>query len=176
MSSVEDRQNSAASEQNARSEPLHLPGLVAELSPVEQLSFPGTTPLPMDVVSPSTQQPQMQTGAGVTRPLFDPNVSPRVTRNLPPLQTGALYSVQPTTTALRQPVVIPSTGKKSKGTMRPPPKGRRWLVHLVVTCILVLITVTTLMAVLPVGTQAEGGINIFHSIMDWSQGSDSNPS
>ena len=176
MSSVEDRQNSAASEQNTRSESLHLPGLVTELSPVEQLSFPGTTPLPMNVVSPSAQQPQTRAGAGVTRPLFDPNVSSGVTRNLPTLQTGALYSVQPTTTALRQPVVIPSTGKKSKGTMRPPPKGRRWLVHLVVTCLLVLISVTTLMAVLPAGTRAEGGFSMFHSIMDWSQGSNSNPS
>src|SRR6266571_7047100 len=124
MSSVEDRQNSAASEQNTRSESLHPPGLVTELSPVEQLSFPGTTPLPMNVVSPSAQQPQTRAGAGVTRPLFDPNVSSGVTRNLPTLQTGALYSVQPTTTALRQPVVIHSTGKKSKGSFQPPPEGR----------------------------------------------------
>ncbi len=158
MSSVEDRQNSAPSEQNARSRSLHLPGLVTQLSPVEQLSFPGTTPPPMDAAPLSAQQLQTQAGAGVTQPLFDPNVSPGVTRNLSTLHTGALYSVQPTTTALRQPVVIPSTGKKSKGVMRPPPKGRRWLVHLVVTCILVLITVTTLMAVLPVGTQAEGDL------------------
>src|SRR5437667_7940414 len=99
MSSVEDRQNSAASEQNARSGSLHLPGLVTQLSPVDQLSFPGTTPLPMNADSPSAQQPQMRTGAGVTQPLFDPSVSPGVTRNLSTLQTGALYSVQPTTTA-----------------------------------------------------------------------------
>lgn len=60
--------------------------------------------------------------------------------------------------------------------MRPPPKGRRWVVHVTVTCLLVLIAVSALMAVLPAGTNAEGGFNPFRPILNWSEGGNSNPS
>src|SRR5207249_7405982 len=140
MSFVEDRQNSAATDHKASGRSLNLPGLVTQLSPVEQLSFPDTPPLSMGTTP--LPGPQTQVGAGVTRPLS--NASPAVTRDLPVLQTGALFPIR-TTTALRQPVVIPRTGKRSQGTLRPPPNGRRWVVHLVVTCLLILISVSTLM-------------------------------
>src|SRR5438270_7489830 len=100
MSSVENRPNSVATG------PLELPGLVTQLSPVDQLSFPDSTSRPFGT-------PNYLPAPGVTRPLFDPEITPVITRNLPEVQTGALSPVRNTTGLLRQPVVIRSTGKKS---------------------------------------------------------------
>ncbi len=102
MSSVENRPNSITTE------PLELPGLVNQLSPVDQLSFPDSTTQPIGTPHPSNYL----SAPAVTRSLSDPGIMPVVTRNLPELQTGALSPVKNTTTALRQPVVIRSTGKK----------------------------------------------------------------
>ena len=164
MSSSEERQNSVTTG------PLQLPGLVTQLSPVDQLSFPDTTTQPFGTSYPSEHLP----APVVTRPLFNPITPPAVTRNLPELQTGALSPIRSTTTALRQPVVIPKTGKKSSGTMRPP-QGRRWVVHLAATVLLVLIALGTLMAVAPAGTNGEAGFNPFRPILSLAQGGNSNP-
>lgn len=169
MSSAEDRQNSVTTGS------LQLPGLVSQLSPVDQLSFPDTAAQPFGTPQSTNQLP----APVVTRPLFNPKTPPAITppgitRNLPELHTGALPPVRNTTTALRQPVVIPKTGKKSTGTMRPP-QGRRWVVHLAATVLLVFIAVGTLMAVVPAGTNGEAGFNPFRPILNMAQGSNSNP-
>src|SRR5207248_10217853 len=109
MSSAENRPSSITTG------PLELPGLVNQLSPVDQLSFPASTTQPFGTPHPSNYQ----SSPGVTRPLSDPGIIPVVTRNLPVLQTGALSPLKSTTTALRQPVGIRSTGKKSTGPICP---------------------------------------------------------
>ena len=62
-------------------------------------------------------------------------------------------------------VVIPSTGKKSAGTMRAP-KGRSRVVHLGVCVTLVAIVFSVLAAVLPADTQGHSnGLGLFQPIM-----------
>ena len=173
MSSIEDRLNSVTIEQKKTSGgTIQLPGLISQLSPVEQLSFPDSSPFPFGTTPfPGSQYASTP---GVTRPLTDPSISPGVTRNLAAdIQTGAYPSLR-STTALRQPVVIRSTGKKSTG-MRPP-KGRRWVVQLSVTVVMILIAVGTLMAVAPAGTYGETGFNPFRPVINWVEGSNNNPS
>jgi len=154
MSSVDDRQNSATTG-------LQIPGLVSQLSPVEQLPFPEYPSLP-GVMS---KDPFRDSSPGVTEPLSDPKpilfptmtghlpvytTSPVVTRPLPDVETGSLPATKITTTTLRQPILIRGTGKKSTGITRPP-KGRRWVVHIAVASLFVVIGLVTLMTVLPTG-------------------------
>ncbi len=164
MSSTENRPNSITTE------PLELPGLVNQLSPVDQLPFPDSATQPFG----TSRSPNYLSSPGVTRPLSDPELMPVVTRSLPEVQTGALPPVRNTTTALRQPVVIRSTGKKSTGTMRAP-QGRPWVVHLAATSLLVLIALGTLVAVLPAGNSSEAHFNPFQPILNLAQGENSNP-
>ena len=185
MSSVEERQNSGNG-QNGKGfsgEPLQEPGMVSELLAVEQLPFPSAVP-PMPqpaITSPlgRTTAP-LQFSASGTRPLPQPQpiILSSMTSKLPSseLQTGTMMSVRNTTTSLRQPIVIPRTGKVSRGTMRPPPKGRRWVTHLMATIVLVLIAVGTLVAVIPAGSSGEASVNPFQPILDFASGSSSNPS
>jgi surface antigen len=162
MSSVENRPNSVATG------PLELPGLVNQLSPVDQLSFPDSTSQPFGM-------PNYLPAPSVTRPLSDTGITPTITRNLPEVQTGTLSPVKNTTGLLRQPVVIRSTGKKSTGTLRAP-QGRRWVVHLSATSLLIVIALATLMTVLPAGNNGEAHFNPFQPILNLAQGSSSNPS
>ena len=154
MSSVDDRQNSATTG-------LQIPGLVSQLSPVEQLPFPEYPSLP-DLMP---RDPFRDSSAGITGPLADPKpilfpavtghlpeYSP-VTRQLPDVDTGALPATKFITTTVRQPILIRGTGKKSTGITRPP-KGRRWVIHTSVASLCVLIGLLTLMSVLP--TSGEG--------------------
>jgi surface antigen len=163
MSSSEDRQTSVTTG------PLQRPGLVSQPSFVDQLSFPATTAQPFETSNSSNHLP----APFVTRPLFDPTTPPVVTGNLVELQTGTLPSTKSTTTALRQPVIIPKTGKKSAGTMRPP-QGRRWVVHLAATLLLVLVASATLIAVVPAGSNGESGFNPFRPILNLAQGGNNN--
>jgi len=67
---------------------------------------------------------------------------------------------------LREPVVVPGTGLKSSGTMRPP-KGRRLVIHLGVCASLVLIVLSALVAVLPTGADGKAnGFGILQPIMN----------
>src|SRR5436309_2951780 len=124
MSSTEDRQSSATPGQEPKTGTLQLPGLVRQLSPIEQLSFPEPTSQPIGAPHQSKHQsfpgitrPLVNPdSSGVTGPLSDPSTSPGTTRSLPEVQTGALLPFRSTTSGLRQPVVIRSTGKKSRGT------------------------------------------------------------
>src|SRR5258707_2348729 len=159
MSSVEDRRNSGTAEQPITGS-LNIPGLVTQFSPSDQLSFPDAASQPFS----SSQLMNYPPSPAITRALYDPNMSPGVTRNLAELETGAVPAVRRTTTSLRQPVVIRSTGKKSSGTMRPP-KGRRWVVQLAVTGLLLLIAVVTLITVIPAGNRGGGGFNPFLAII-----------
>ena len=173
MSSIDKSQHSASG--------LQLPGLVNQLSPAEQLPFPESNPIfpqttPLSSVNkapgPSTPAPDGysspggHSSLGITRQLAF-NSSPAVTRQLPDVQTGTLPSVGTTTslpsigtiTSLRQPVVIPATGKKSRGTMRPP-RGRRWVVSSFALVVLVVITLLTGFIVLPLATGNHLGFNL----------------
>lgn len=97
--------------------------------------------------------------AGTTRQLPF-NTSPAVTRQLPDLQTGTLSSIS-TTTSLRQPVVIPATGKKSRGTMRPPSRGHRtWVTSSLALVSLIIITLLTSFIVLPLATGGHLGFSL----------------
>jgi len=174
MSSVVDRRNSATpgNEQQPVTGALYVPGLVSQLSPVDQMSFPdingqpvGTAQLPGYGSSPAITR---------TRALYDPLTPLPVTGNLAEFETGVLTSVKNTTTALRQTVVIRSTGKKSPGTMRPP-RGRRWVVQLAVTVLLLLIASATLITVLPVGTRGERAFSPFEPVINLAQSGNSNP-
>src|SRR5258708_27026706 len=169
MSSVEDRRNSGTAEQPITGS-LNIPGLVTQFSPSDQLSFPDATSQPFS----SSQLMNYSPSPAITRALYDPNTSPGVTRSLAELDTGAVPAVRSTTTSLRQPVVIRSTGKKSSGTMRPP-KGRRWVVQLAVTGLLLLIAMVTLITVIPAGTRGEMGFNPFQPIMTLANSGSNNP-
>ena len=149
------------------------------LQPMEQLSFPEYAPLPTR--SPqAAQQHQYPASPTVTQVLESPSMSPSMTQSLegpttPPgamrngteVQTGALTIAKPNTTVLRQPVLIRGSGKKSSGMMRPP-KGKRMVVHIAATALLAIIVLITLIAVLPLGGEANGrgGFNLFKPIMD----------
>jgi surface antigen len=131
-----------------------------------------TSPLPSPVIlpmSPSLTQSVIDPNASpdVTRSLVDPSASSNVTRQLGELQTSMLSTLKPNTSSLRQPVIIRATGKKSKGMVRPP-KGRRLVVHISVTTLLLFIVLGALVAVLPAGNDAHGngGFNPFKPIMN----------
>jgi surface antigen len=174
MSSLDNSQHSASG--------LQLPGLVSQLSPAEQLPFPESNPTfpqrmpqsalnrvsgpttpapnmyPSDASENPTQQlPGVNNSVGITRQLAF-NTSPAVTRLLPDVQTGTLSSVSPTT-SLRQPIVIPATGKKSRGTMRPP-RGRAWVTSSLALCALLAMTLLTGFIVLPLATGNHFGFNL----------------
>lgn len=172
MSSFDHSQHSASG--------LQLPGLVSQHSPTEQIPFPEsgplfaqpapphspqngtrgpTTPAPAVYSSQSVAQPiaGANSSTGVTRQLTF-NASPAVTRSLSDVQTGTLPSVS-ATTSLRQPVVIPATGKKSRGTLRPP-KGRSWVVSSLVLGVMIVITLLTGFIVLPLATGNHFGFNV----------------
>jgi surface antigen len=169
MSSFDNSQHSASG--------LRLPGLVSQHSPTEQIPFPESGPLfaqpapPQNgMPGPTTPAPDMYSSQVVAQPIAGANgspgvtrqltfnTSPAVTRLLPDLQTGTLPSVG-TTTSLRQPVVIPATGKKSRGTMRPP-RGRSWVVGSLVLGVMLVITLLTGFIVLPLATGNHFGFNV----------------
>ena len=70
------------------------------------------------------------------------------------------------TKPLREPVIVPRSGMKSQGTMRPP-KGRRMVIHLGVCVSLVVIVLSALVAVLPTSTDGKAnGFGILQPIMN----------
>jgi surface antigen len=133
--------------------------------------WPMSPSLPQSAGDPNASPNTIQVVGGpnaapnTTRLLVDPNVSPYVTRQLGELNTGML-PMPKSTSSLRQPVIIRATGKKSKGMVRPP-KGRRLVVHIAVTTVLLFIVLGALVAVLPTGNDAHGNgvFNPFKPIM-----------
>jgi len=110
---------------------LKIPGLVNQLSPVEQVPFPesDTRPFPTTLRFDSSGRPVTTTPspefAPTTQPLYEQDTTPHLTRVLPTndsprvtrlladlrTQTGAL-SQAGTTTSFRQPVVIRGSERK----------------------------------------------------------------
>jgi surface antigen len=68
-------------------------------------------------------------------------------------------SVSPTT-SFRQPIVIPATGKKSRGTMRPPGRSRTRLTGGLALAALILMTLLTSFIVLPLSTGGKLGFDL----------------
>lgn len=178
MSSVDERQSSVTSG-------FQLPGLVDQLSPVEQLPFPENFP---PLRTPQLAEPQTSTLPGFTgklpetSPLSNPTVRlPETFASsgtgwvLPELNTGEWPVAKSTTTSLRQPVVIPGTGKKSTGILRPPPRGRRWVIQASVLGVILLLGLITSISVIPVDGQTGHGFNPFQSVVNLVQSNSGNP-
>lgn len=170
MSSMDERQNSTSShvEQIVGRDSIPPAYFTKQASTTEQLPFPTYAPSqtpgftrPLTEVSP-VSTPGTTTGLIDYTP-FPPNTTRQLTETL---QAGT-YAKSTNTTALRQPVVIRATGKKSSGTIRPPKGGRRIGVHIAVTMLLVCIVFGTLLAVVPAGSNEKGGFNPFRSISDF---------
>ncbi len=186
MLSIDRRRKQNTREQPGAS-PSQPPELVSQLSPVEQLPFPdGTrtteTPLPQygfptssPVAPPAqTQLPLSSPGAmqspgsaPVTEPLSGAALAEQNTRQLAQRQAGTFTPVvKKSATSLREPVIIRGSGKKSAGTMRPPP-GRRLLVHVSVAVLMVFVVLGTLLAVLPVGVEGHAkGSGLFPALIN----------
>ncbi|HEV2581453.1 MAG TPA: CHAP domain-containing protein [Ktedonobacteraceae bacterium] len=112
--------------------------------------------------SPATQPLDEQHTAPHLTSVLAFNDSPRVTRLLADLrtQTGTLGQFNNSTTSLRQPIIIPGSGKRSQGLTRPP-VGRKWVISSAIIAILAVLTVLTGLAVAPLATgngQIFGGI------------------
>ena len=147
MSSFDERQSSVTSRK-------HIPGLVNQLSPVEQMPFPDSSPVPGKttrhleyVSSPNASQPISD--PDTTQELADYLTAPRVTRILPDINTGALsFPPTTTTTVLRQPIVIRGTLKKKQHAIHPP-KGRKWVISIAAIVLLLFISLGTALAASP---------------------------
>src|SRR5260370_31297984 len=196
MSSADERQSSATTGRGLIKKPFNLPGRVD--SPTAQLPFPEEAPPGVGLLRPA----KYHTSPAMTRPLSEPVTppdvslpttgsttsvrSPGITRGLPEytspavthpldLQTAVLpYLKNTTTTSLRQPVVIRGTGKKSAGLKRPP-QGRRWVVQLAVTTLILLISITTLLTVVPINNAGDHLFNPIQSISYLVQVTGGNP-
>src|SRR5581483_7405153 len=141
-------------------------------TPPGQQTF-GNAPMPpgqqsfgnMPMVPGQQSFGNLPVSANVTQVLVDLSASANVTRQL--TQMGMLPE-RTTTTNLRQPVIIRGTGKKSRGAAPPPPpKKRRMMVHVAVTALLLFIVISTLIAVIPLGTEGRaGGYNPFQPIIN----------
>ncbi|WP_201374957.1 CHAP domain-containing protein [Ktedonobacter robiniae] len=118
---------------------------------VEQLPFPDITitdGIPQLPSTPITTS-QPNTGpiytTGTLKAILDTTKTSGTTQ---PFATNAYRS---NTTALRMPVVIKGSGKQSTGMLPPQPKGRRLMLHVTVTALLLFIMAGSLMAVAAVG-------------------------
>lgn len=81
------------------------------------------------------------------------------------VEQPASAAASTTPVAPRTPVFVPSTGKKSSGTMRPP-KPRRMVINIGAAVVLFLVVGTALAAVLPTGNgQANGLLGLFQPQM-----------
>ena len=185
MSSADERQSSATTGRGLIKKPFNLPGRVD--SPISQAPLPEEAPPSVGLL----HSVKFYASPGITRPLSEPVTppemafpttgsttsvkSPGITRDLPEntppsapypldLQTAVLPYIKNTTTSLRQPVVIRGTGKKSAG-LKGPPKGRRWVVQLSVTTLILVITITTLLTVVPINN---AGVHLFNPIQSIS--------
>jgi surface antigen len=196
MSSADERQSSATTGRGFIKKHFNLSSRVD--SPTAQSPLPGEAPSAVRLFRPA----KYHTSPAMTRPLSEPITppdvslpstgsttsvkSPGVTGSLPEytspgaahpldLQTAVLpYLKNTTTTSLRQPVVIRGSGKKSGGLKRPP-QGRRWVVQLAVTTLIVAIAVTTLLTVVPINNAGDLLFNPMQSISYLVQATGGNP-
>ena len=175
MSSFDNRHSSVT---NA----LQIPGLVNQLSPVEQLPFLDSAPFP----GKTTRRLENDNPPNITKTITDPGTtqnlpeyftSPRVTRILPDINTGALSfpSTDRTTTSLRHPIVIRGTGKK-KPHVTHPPKGRKWIISITVLVLLLFITLGTALAASPLNGESGRLTNPIQLVENLVHNSNDNPS
>ncbi len=175
MSSFDDRQSSATNG-------LQIPGLVKELSPVNQLPFPDSSPFP----GKATHLLEYDSSPNVTEALTDPGTarglseyftSPNITRALPDSNTGKLSfpSAETTTTALRQPIVIRGTGKK-KPLATHAPKGRKWIISIAAIVLLLFITLGTAFAASPLNGETGHFPNPIQLVANLVHNSNNSPS
>jgi len=147
--------------------------------PSNQFSAPpGATPAPVrthPITSPGADGTLLEPSPSTdtSRALIDPSMPSNIThvlssgnptRQLIGGQTGLLPEAKTRTTSLREPLVIRGSGTKSPGLPRPP-QGRRAVINIAVTTLLLFIVLTTLLAVLPAGTDAHhGGFSLLDPI------------
>ncbi|HXX78959.1 MAG TPA: CHAP domain-containing protein [Ktedonobacteraceae bacterium] len=147
MLSFDERQSSNSSSKQ-------IPGFVDQLSPVEQIPFPDSSPL----AGKTTDHLQQVSSQNATQPLSDPRTmqdlagyitSPRVTHILPNINTGELsFPSTRTTTALRQPIVIRGSLKKKHHVIHVP-KGHKWIISIAAIALLLFISLGTAFAASP---------------------------
>jgi surface antigen len=169
MPSFKDRHDQAISMPGRAEEPILIPGLVTQLSPVEQLSFPAS--------APALQAPETPLPVIVAPPLAGGISGSESVREsaesgqLPELQTALLPLVAPGVAAgsTRPPLVIRGEARKAlkpqSGEAKLPRK--RWPVHAAVLGIVALVIAVTLLTVLPessMGASSKGGF--FQAIMN----------
>ena len=118
---------------------------------IEQLPFPDVTTtdrIPQLAPTPATTS-QPNTGpiytTGTMKAILD------TTKTSGTTQPFAINAYRSNTTALRMPVVIKGSDKQSTGMLPPQPKGRRLMLHVTVTALLLFIMAGSLMAVAAVG-------------------------
>jgi surface antigen len=170
-------------------------GMLPSYGPVatEQMAFPDPSQVnsaaPLSPL-PETWQSFAQGGtpaASTTRQLVDYTPVPLTTRQLadgglekPPVTdslTDALagtFAPVKTTTTLREPIIIHGSGKKRSGSIRPP-KGRRLVLHITGTAVLLLIILGTLLAVVPTQTNGQASWDPFQGTINMIKGSADNP-
>ena len=160
---------------------LQIPGLVNQLSPVEQIPFPES-----NAYSRGPSQRLQSTGRTASTPSPEPlpitqplddldtaphptqtlafNDSPRVTRLLTDLrtQTGALNQTTTTTTSLRQPVIIRGNNRKSASTAHIL-KGRKWIIKCAIVVVMATLTLVAGLAVAPLATGNGSAFSVFFS-------------
>lgn len=186
MSSMDERQQSIPPWQQAGRgiTRQNQQGLMSSYASVatEQIAFPGShqaenaspiSPIP-ETLQPNTTRQLIDYApmAVATRQLDSAELQP-VTGTLSDALQGTFVPTK-TTTALRDPIVIRGNGKKRNGPVRPP-KGRRMVLHIAGTAVLLLIVLGTLMAVIPTQANGQAGWNPFQGTMDIIKGSNNNP-
>jgi surface antigen len=116
-------------------------------------------------VTPAEGMPNVSS-SGTNQSSANFMLTPAVTQHL--AQTGALAPITPMPSTLvhanaqqRQPVLIPSTGKKSSGVMPPRSGGRaRMLTHISVATLLVVLVAGALVLASPI-SHGQGGLSLF---------------
>ena len=174
MSSFDERQSSVTSRK-------HIPGPVNQLSPVAQMPFPDSSPVPGKttrhleyISSPDATQPISD--PGTTQELANYLTASRVTRILPDINTGALsFPPTQTTTALRQPIVIRGTLKKKHRAIHPP-KGRKWVISIAAIVLLLCISLGTALAASPLNGGSGHLSNPIQFVASLVHNSDNSPS
>ncbi len=158
MPSLENRQ------ENKSENGLQIPGLVQNIDPVEQLSFSDNpaTPHPVSQVPQPTERPVLDVAEMDTAHQPAPNFV-RVDRStpsphsggwlLPDTQPAPIVTPTPGTALamppLRPPVVIKGSNKIRKSPR--PPQGRRHVIGIAALVLLILMTVSMLLTVSPLG-------------------------
>jgi surface antigen len=168
-----DHRRRGTDEGQVGARPEHMSSLNAQQVPGNQRPFPENSPVSVGSLQGQSNQSYSVPPDGTSQPLTAPNTAPvttnalidpatlaNVSRQLEEVDTGAIATVPKNTSSLREPVVIGRTWSKRTESIRPP-RGRRLVVHIAVTSLLLVIMMGTLLAVLPTGSGAHGLLSLF---------------